>query len=255
MNDFNQQHNSDYDPKPEIRPLYEQVWFIVVVFIFFWPAGLMLAVWRFIRDQQISAVAQASEEMPPLSDQPDGDPEAQKEAQKQKLTKSKIEASRSCRSWKILGGVLIALGACVLIGSSSGGETMREVITSLSTGAGFIIAGAVMLIAAKKTVQKWDRYESFINNKGNTPIPFLAEKMGYSEKTVRVDVQAMINKGFFDKPGKGLSAYINGEYDLLVMTKYGEPMQPLRKATVKKEDRPPANSYLAKLQTEMTSCS
>ena len=256
MNDFNQQHNSDYeyDRKPETRPIYEQIWFIVVVFICFWPAGIILAIWRFIRDQQISAVTQ---DLPPLSDQAEAQEDwetahqAAEEERKQKLNKSKIQSKRSCKTWKIWGWILIVLGIITLINLPTMDST-GSTISSLATGAGFVIAGLILLIAARRTVQKWDRYESFINNKGNTSIPFLADRMGYSEKTVRVDVQDMINKGFFDKPKQGLSAYINGEYDLLVMTKYGEPMQPLRKAEpIKKEEKPPANSYIAKLQQEM----
>ena len=69
------------------------------------------------------------------------------------------------------------------------------------------------------------------------------------EKNVRIDVQSMINKGFFDKPGKGISAYINGEYDQIVMTKYGVPMQPIKKP--READNVPANSYIAKLRDEM----
>ena len=249
MNDYNQQSYNEppnNDQGPDTRPIYEQIWFIVVVFILFWPAGIILAIWRVIRDQQISAAD--ADNLPPLSN-----PEETAEMHEAKLRarKAKSNSRRSCRAMKIWGGILIALGACFLMTLSQTYST-RDLIGTLATGIGFLLAGIILFVIAKKTVEKWDRYESYINNRGNTSIPFLASKMGKSEKDVRVDVQAMINKGFFDKPKQGISAYIDGEYDLIVMTKYGEAMQPLRKAQpVEPEKDVPANSYIAKIRKEI----
>ena len=249
MNDYNQQSYNEppnNDQGPDVRPIYEQIWFIVVVFILFWPAGIILAIWRVIRDQQISAVD--ADNLPPLSD-----PNVTEDMYKAKLRARKAKASsrRSCKGMKITAWILIVLGACLLMILTES-ESTADFIGTLATGGGFVIGGVIMLLVAKKTVQKWDIYESYINNRGNTSIPFLASKMGKSEKDVRVDVQAMINKGFFDKPKQGISAYIDGEYDLIVMTKYGEAMQPLRKAQpVEPEKDVPANSYIAKIRKEI----
>jgi len=247
MNDYKQQSYNEpdqgNDQGPDVRPIYEQIWFIVVIFILFWPAGIILAIWRFVRDQQISAAN--PENLPPLSEQ--SAPGEMSDAQI-KAKKAKTNSKRSCKVMKIWGGVLIALGACFLMTLTETYST-RDLIGTLATGIGFLLAGIILFVIAKKTVEKWDRYESYINNRGNTSIPFLASKMGKSEKEVRVDVQNMINKGFFDKPKQGITAYIDGEYDLIVMTKYGEAMQPLRKA--KPADDVPANSYIAKIRKEI----
>ncbi len=251
MNDYKQQSYNEPDPNnknrdEDVRPIYEQIWFIVVVFILFWPAGIILAIWRFVRDQQISAAN--PDNLPPLSEQPV--PDEMSDAQI-KAKKARTNAKRSCRGMKIGAWILMVVGVCFLITLTETYST-RDLIGTLATGIGFILAGVILLVAAKKTVEKWDRYESYINNRGNTSIPFLASKMSKSEKDVRVDVQNMINKGFFDKPKQGISAYIDGEYDLIVMTKYGEAMQPLRKAQpVHPEKKVPANSYIAKIRSEI----
>lgn len=260
-NGFNQYNGGDfeyarenYDEQQLIRPFYEQIWFIVCSLIMFWPAGIILAIWRFIRDKEIAAF-DPNQTTPPLSqmfteDEAEDQPQEQPQVQKKKKSKAraKIEAMRSCRGLKMGGWALIALGIIDLFGLTEAATTAGLYVT-LASGIGFALAGAIMLLAARRTVRKWDRYESYINKKGNTWIPWLARKMEMPEKNVRVDVQSMINKGFFDKPSKGISAYINGEYDQIVMTKYGVPMQPIKKP--READNVPANSYIAKLRDEM----
>lgn len=260
-NGFNQYHNehdndyydnmerqTDFSEQAMIRPFYEEVWFIILMLIFFWPAGLMCALWRFLHDRQIKAF-DPNQTTPPLYQGAEGE-NGQGQTQRPRNV-SNVSAKRSCRGMRVGGWILVVLGACFVL-SGIYQETVMDLITTLATAIGFLIAGGLLLLGAKKTVAKWDRYESFINKKGNTSIPWLADKMGLPEKNVRVDVQSMINKGFFDKPSKGISAYINGEYDLIVMTKYDEVMEPLRKAKpVKKEEQAPANSYLGKLQEEI----
>ncbi|MDO4869165.1 MAG: hypothetical protein Q4A65_02560 [Bacillota bacterium] len=256
MNDFNNQsfnhqnfneQNNNRNTEEYLRPIYERIWFIVVAFLLFWPAGIILAIWRFTRDQQIGAANQAQNI--PLSDQWQADQEAAQDEAKLKARRAKVNSKRSCKAWKIWGWVLVALGAFWLFSGPVGSSTMENII-DYASGVGFVIAGAILLIAAKRTVRKWDRYESYINNRGNTSLENVAEKMGLPLKTVRTDIQAMINKGFFSKPKYGISAYINGEYDLLVMLKYGEPMQPVEKPKPKAE-RPKAGSYQAILEEEI----
>lgn len=228
------------------RPFYERIWFIVIMLICFWPAGLLLAIWRFIRDKEIAAYD--PNQTPPPFGRGAGIGTGM---QAMRARRTKVASKRSCKGWKIAGWILLIMGLLDLttITTYTG---MGDLISTAVTGVGLTIAGVILIVRAKRTVAKWDRYESFINKKGNTSIPWLAVKMGLPENTVRVDVQAMINKGFFDRPKYGISAYINGEYDLVVMTKYDEVMEPLRKAKpVQEEKAPPANSYLAKLRQEM----
>ena len=134
----------------------------------------------------------------------------------------KIKNRRNCRTAKIWGWILLVMGVMSLFGDTGSFE-LSAFITSLA----FIAAGAMLLITARCKVRKWDRYESFINNRGNTPIPFLAEKMGLPPEKVRADVQDMINRNFFIYQNGNVDAYINGKYDMLMMSVNGIPLEPL----------------------------
>lgn len=134
----------------------------------------------------------------------------------------KIKNRRNCRTAKIWGWILLVMGVMSLFGDTGSFE-LSAFVTSLA----FIAAGAMLLITARCKVRKWDKYESFINNHGNTPIPFLAEKMGLPPEKVRADVQDMINRNFFIYQNGNVDAYINGKYDMLILSVNGIPLEPL----------------------------
>lgn len=134
----------------------------------------------------------------------------------------KIKNRRSCRSEKIWGWILLVMGVMSLFGDTGSFE-LSMFITSLI----FIVAGVLLLVTSIRKVRKWDKYESFINNHGNTPIPFLAEKMGLPPEKVRADVQDMINRNFFIYQNGNVEAYINGKYDMLILSVNGIPLEPL----------------------------
>lgn len=215
------------------RPFYEKGWCIVLAFLLCWPVGAVLLGLRILKDRELrEAASEAYERYAP-----DG--------------QKKVELKRTCRVRKIWGWVLIVIGGCILIGITDTIGFM-DFLGSLVTGVGILLAGVILLLTAKTQVEKWDRYEAWINNRGNTPIAFLAEKTGYSDKEVRTDIQGMINSGFFRDDSQGLNAYINGEWDLLVMTRNGNPIEPVvkpayRKTSSQKEEK----GYLEKLHDEI----
>lgn len=137
-------------------------------------------------------------------------------------TLKKIKNRRSCRSEKIWGWILLVMGVLSLFGDT-GAFDFAAFIVSLM----FIAAGVLLLVTARHKVRKWDRYEAFINPRGNTPIPFLAEKMGLPPDRVRADVQDMINRNFFIYQNGNVEAYINGKYDMLILSVNGIPLEPL----------------------------
>ena len=94
----------------------------------------------------------------------------------------KIKNRRNCRTAKIWGWILLVMGVMSLFGDTGSFE-LSMFITSLI----FIVAGVLLLVTSIRKVRKWDKYESFINNHGNTPIPFLAEKMGLPPEKVRAE--------------------------------------------------------------------
>ena len=134
----------------------------------------------------------------------------------------KIKNRMNCRSEKIWGWILLVMGVMSLFGDTGSFE-LSMFITSLI----FIVAGVMLLITSRCKVRKWDRYEAFINPRGNTPIPFLAEKMELPPEKVRADVQDMINRNFFIYQNGNVEAYINGKYDMLILSVNGIPLEPL----------------------------
>ena len=168
-NGFNQYHNGNdndyydgvgnqpnYSDQTMIRPFYEEVWFIVIMLILFWPAGLMCALWRFLHDKEIKAF-DPNQTTPPLyhgegQDEAvgeDGAPAGEGQRPKQRNV-SNVSAKRSCRTWKIWGWILIVLGVCMMISVTSETTTFG-IIRTLATGVGLGIAGAILLLSAKKT--------------------------------------------------------------------------------------------------------
>ena len=130
----------------------------------------------------------------------------------------KIGRKRSGRTKKIWGVVLIVTGLCML----SDIDTMSILLCALC-----VIGGLYLFVSAVRNKAKWNRYEALVNQYGNTPIPFLAEKMNKPESLVCSDLQEMINNNFFIGPGCDITAYINGELNKLVMTKGGRPLEPM----------------------------
>lgn len=139
-----------------------------------------------------------------------------------------IANKRSCRNFKIWGWILTALGGFGVIDGLAaliGGGSFSNVIDGLI----FLIPGLFLLWYAKKQVLKWDRYEALIDNKGNTSIKMLSEKMKLPEKTVITDIYKMIGNDFFIGPNYNIESYIDGERDMLVMAVGGKPLKPLPK--------------------------
>jgi len=105
----------------------------------------------------------------------------------------------------------------------------------------FGVAGLGLMIKMKKTVKRWDMYESMIRWSGITPLAFIAEKLGKSIDQVSTDLQEMITKNFLIGPGGDLVPYIDREHDLLVMTDYqsGMPLESVEEylARIREKER------------------
>ena len=95
--------------------------------------------------------------------------------------------------------------------------------------------GVWLIMSTRKNVAKWDKYESFINPNGNTSLRMIARKTGIPLNDVTKDIQEMINNGFFRDEEGNNTAYLNGEYDILVMMKNGVPLEPVEEAAAREE--------------------
>lgn len=140
-----------------------------------------------------------------------------------------IEKKRTQKTKKIWGWILTAVGALELpnaiaaMGTSGTSGLVSGIISCLL----FLIPGLYLLLSAKRQVDRWDRYEAIIDNRGNTPISLIAKKMKLPETVVYSDLQEMIHDDFFIGPNYNIEAYLDAERDLLVMTSGGEPLKPL----------------------------
>ena len=125
----------------------------------------------------------------------------------------------------ILGSLLGGIGLICL--AAIPGMDPDLVLMDVAMSAAFIIPGAILIGNFLGSNKDWHRYEALINNRGNTRIDMIASKVGRKVDRVRMDLQKMINKGFLTERENGISAYIDGEYDLVVMTKDGKPIVPV----------------------------
>ena len=146
----------------------------------------------------------------------------------------KIRNKRTAKMKKVWGWILTVLGGLSLF-AEIGALSPEGLADSLI----FLIPGILLLLLAKRQVGKWDRYEAIIDNRGNTSIPMIAERMGLSEKTVYSDLQKMIHSDFFIGPNYNIEAYIDAERELLVMSSGGQPLKPLPKVEPKKPEAKP----------------
>ena len=150
--------------------------------------------------------------------------------------KKQIRNKRTGRTRTILGWACLLIGLFDLYSNihNFNYSTVQGLETTILP---FLMAclGFWLIKSTKKSVTKWDRYDKYINTEGNTSLRMISRKTGIPLKEVRKDMQEMINNGFFKDEENNIGAYINGEYDILVMMKNGMPMESIQ-ATIKREE-------------------
>lgn len=202
--------NVTVDPLSGKRNLdfYESTWFIILMMIFFFPVGIVLLALRLYRNDRYKNMTRE-----------------QKVQFKQKTSKS--------GGGKKAGIIVTIIGVLILI-SASQSTNLQDVLTVLVSGAVCTGAGVLLLGVNKNRVKRVSLYESLINNRGNTRISYIAEQTGIKPLKVRTQIQNLISNGFLAEPEQNIGAYINGEYDLIVMTRNGHPIVPIEE-TMKEE--------------------
>lgn len=135
----------------------------------------------------------------------------------------KIKKKRTQKTKKVWGWILTILGALMLPSLIMDFAGVEDIIMSLM----FLVPGILLVMSSKRQVERWDRYEAIIDNRGNTPISLIARKMGLSEQRVYSDLQTMIHSDFFIGPNYNIEAYIDAERNMLVMASGGQPLRPL----------------------------
>lgn len=145
----------------------------------------------------------------------------------------KIEKKRSGKRKKVWGIVLVVLALILLEENLSNGSGAATIIDTIIFGG----PGLILLYLGFSKTKKWDKYEAAVNQNGNTPIQQVADAVHEPPSKVRSVLQEMINNNFFIGPSYDIEAYINGEYDMLVMTRNGKPLEPLSETIERAEKR------------------
>ena len=185
-------------------PWYLRWWVIVVCIFIFWPVAIVLFVLRL----KFGSLKEGTSNINTAADR------------RQVMT-----------GFKIGMGVILALmglSAVKLLFTSTNGT---DLIAALITIAVFWGLAAWVGLGGKSGVlmqKRQAKYEAVINKNGNTKISTIADKLGKNENTVLNELQKMLKKGFLQEPDKGMGAFINWEYKLLVMTRNGVPIVPVK---------------------------
>jgi len=151
--------------------------------------------------------------------------------------KKKIQNKRTGRTSMIVGWICLFIGVMDLFSNMyafnySPLQGIQQTILPLIMA----ILGAWLIRHTRKNVTKWNKYDTFINPNGNTSLRMIARKTGIPLNDVTKDIQEMINNGFFRDENGNNSAYLNGEYDILVMMKDGVPLEPVEEAARREEE-------------------
>ena len=154
----------------------------------------------------------------------------------------KIRNKRTGKTRFIIGSIISAIGLMRLMDFVQFPYSWH--LDSLIVGGIMILIGIAVLIMTWRKVDIWNRYEAYVNNRGNTPISYIARSLGEKEDDVRTTLQQMINNHFFLGPESDIEAYIDGTRNLLVMTKNGVPLEPIEE-TMKRMEKDQAQRQAA----------
>ncbi len=127
-----------------------------------------------------------------------------------------------------IGGIMLIIVGIILFSQFDNHSRYSIIMVIISLG--LIVEGILLLIVSsrkKSLVRKWTRYETLIDVHGNTRLSSISKYTGEKLPRVARCLQKMINHGYLDDPIRGLSAYIDKQYKLLVVTLDGEPIVPI----------------------------
>lgn len=204
---------------------YESTWFIVLSFFIFWPVAVAMIVLRCSRNNSYNSMNDVKLSGYSYSNGAGGT--SSDDAMDAKF--SPHSASKRVRTGSvgklIIGIICLSIGLMIMFESVVDSE---ENVAGIMASSGLFIAiGLVLIIVFAVDNKDWHKYEALVDNRGNTRISFIASRLGIKESKARNKLQKMINKGFLNEPENNIGAYINGEYDLVVMTRNGRPIVPV----------------------------
>lgn len=132
--------------------------------------------------------------------------------------------------WLKIGGIIGLLCGIGLLSDNMESlfyaeQISRYLLWGLLQGASWLAGGIAMLavgVSMDRQARRCPKYLTLLGDEARMPIGQLARKLGYSEKTVRRDLERMIDRGFF-----GGQAYLNAETDCFCRTPEADrPQEP-----------------------------
>ncbi|MBQ8151916.1 MAG: hypothetical protein IJ070_04030, partial [Firmicutes bacterium] len=247
------------DAGMRITDWYESLWFIIVTaLVGAWPITIAMIALRIYRNSLFQTVQPVRPGQTGQNAQKPGQQAGQNAQGKtgsgvnQGPAKPNLSSSKGTGKL-IAGSILGGVGLLVAgnIPGSGDGMLSQGILSAMLVAVGAILVGSFMT-----TNKSMHMYEALIDNRGNTKISFIASRVGKKVDVVRTQLQKLINKGFLSEPDKGIAAYINGEYDLVVMTKDGKPIVPVEetmsKEIAKKKAKEAADAEKARRDAAVT---
>ena len=230
-------------------------WAIVfILMVAFWPVGLLLLLKK--QYQKPRSQTPRSDAAQPQYSQPEA---AWPSATQNRRTKAQTKKERTALEKKtgkavsvillLISIALFILGANTIAGAARGiwADGLNR-WPDFCLGVFYIIGGSISFFSRNigvKRLAKYKRYHTFISGRGIVPISEIARAAGASIKTVRRDIQAMIDEGYFDR-----GAYIDNELDSLVLSY--EAAEEMRRSAANVSDSQPQaapgkheNQYMA----------
>lgn len=212
--------------------------FIVLLFVIFWPIGLLTLFAKLFGSDGKSQAQQP----PPLQGSQAGGTAAaagaSSQARRERQAKAKKAAKRitkapkakksNARLLKILG-VILVFGALLAID----GDGLALQYLALLAGGGAMTGKGILM---DRQLRRFSRYLLVMGEREAMPIDGLARTLGYSQRRVIKDLQSMIDKGYF-----GGKAYLNIELGYIFRTSGADAAfrQKMDKAQQRQEPAPP----------------
>ncbi len=252
------QTNNVYYRGPRVLPFYEKTWFIVLCFFCCWPVAIGLIILRIRRNEiynsapmsnagtQFGGNAQAgSSQTGSTQAGASGNASAGYEvASTQGSTSGSymrgvpayIPTGKSGvkTTWRLVVGIFLLICGCSYLPDAWHGRYGSDFGSTCAALALFLCGGAFLTVQALIWRSDCAKFDPLVDHRGNTRLSFLASTLNMPESKVRSKLQTLIRKGFLAEPNNGISAYISGEYNLLVVTWNGNPIVPIEQ-TMKDE--------------------
>lgn len=199
---------------PNVDPAGEIVsWVVTFILLFaFWPVGIFMLL-RKLRGYARTAGRADAQAVT----------SAQMQSKATSKTKKNARNPLAKKSGKFVSFILLVISITLfIIGANRMSGAVRDIFgngafrwSELLFGIFYFFGGFISFFSRNIWVNRFSRYKryyAFVDERGIVPISEISRGVGYAQRTVMRDLQAMINAGYF-----GPNAYIDSELDSLVL--------------------------------------